>query len=92
MKKRRGEEATAYLVCRQDEVEDPDYLTTYYADGPCNAAKQAAAHDHAHRDGYEWSWPIVYVVKDASTGKRFSVGVAREIVAQFVAGNAAVLR
>lgn len=79
-----------YVVWRNDE----DVLDgkTYVADEPRNAAKQAAAYDHAYRGGWEWRWPIDYVVRDPSTGKKYLVEVERESIPEFVAGKARAIK
>lgn len=75
-----------YFVWRNDDgnVDGKRYV----ADEPRNAAKQAAAYDHAHGGGWEWSWPIEYFVRDPSTGKKYLVEVERESIPEFVAGKA----
>lgn len=54
-------------------------------DRPEDAAKQYAAHCHANRDGWEWTWPIDVVVHDGV--HYFLVNVERETVPEFWAGK-----
>ncbi len=49
-----------------------------------DAAERRAAQDHTHRGGWEWSWPIVYVVED-DQGAVWTVEVERRAVPEFEA-------
>jgi hypothetical protein len=49
------------------------------------AAEEFAAYCHTRRDGWEWSWPVEFVVHD---GESFwLVSVERETVPEFNAGR-----
>lgn len=42
---------------------------------------------HAHRDGWEWSWPVTFRVKNMATGKVWDIEVERHSVPEFVANT-----
>jgi hypothetical protein len=52
---------------------------------PCNnpqdAAEQYAEHCHSRRDGWEWSWPVDFVVHDGD--RYFVVEVDRQMEPAF---------
>lgn len=84
--------------CKNDEERDdrawavPDTKSFLYPERPgvpCDdvedAAEQYADHFHSHRDGWESTWPITFVVHD---GKGFFlVEVDREFDPTFSAGR-----
>lgn len=85
MAKSKSRETPMYTVWRPDLGETEDQGKQYGAlDVEC-AAELYAAYCHRHRDGWEWSWPVVFYVKDPD-GKVFAVTVERESVPEFNAG------
>lgn len=78
---------TTYRIWLDDGDEhDPDERT---AASPQDAAMDQAQHDHdGPRCGYEWSWPVTYLVEDVSTGQRWRIAIDREVVPHFRAGRA----
>lgn len=77
---------TNYLIWRDGG--DENHPNRQTAVCPRDAAVCQAEHDHAARDGWEWSWPVAYVVEDIATGNRWRVEVDREVVPHFSAGRA----
>lgn len=66
-----------------EDYDEVDYRTV---DSPKSAAVSVAEHDHAHRSGSEWHWPVTYIVDDGD-GNRWSIEVSRYIVPEFEAGE-----
>jgi hypothetical protein len=54
-------------------------------DDPRDAAEQYAEYCHARRDGWEWSWPVDFVVHDGE--RYYVVEVERETVPEFCASK-----
>lgn len=52
-----------------------------------SAAEHHAMFCHNTRDGWEWSWPVVFRVKDLATGKEYDIEVERHTVPAFEAGK-----
>jgi hypothetical protein len=77
-----------YYVIRQDFAEGQfqDWHRVSAQD-PELAAVKTAEFDHSHHDGWEWHWPIVYLVADES-GRAWTVDVAREMVPDFYGSGA----
>lgn len=77
---------TTYRIWRDGHDEhDADQRT---AASPQDATTAQAEHDHAARDGWEWSWPVTYLVEDVATGQRWRIEIDREVVPHFSAGRA----
>lgn len=72
-----------YLVWRPDADETVDDARTYDASNISLAAVAAAEHDHAQRDGWEWSWPVTYRVQAGAGAPVYSVEVNRESMPSF---------
>lgn len=51
------------------------------------AAEYFASICHTKHDGWEWTWPKTFRVKNLSTGKVFDVEVERHTVPEFEAGK-----
>lgn len=77
---------TVHRVWREDEDEFNDGRS-YDDDDARDAAKSAADYDHSSRDGWEWSWPVTYLVRNMETLKCYKVEVERESVPEFWAGR-----
>lgn len=77
-----------YMVWRDDE-DEAECARKYEAYDVHDAAQDAAAWDHSNRDGWEWSWPIVYKVRDVATDQLWAIEVDRETVPEFHAGREA---
>lgn len=75
---------TSFKVTRLDYDDSAREYEAYDAE---DAACAAAEWDHG-RDGWEWTWPIVYKVVDLTTGKELAVEVEREHVPSFFATSA----
>lgn len=67
-----------------DELDEPG--KTRSASSIREAAERQADWDHARRDGWEWSWPVTYLVEESS-GVRWEVEVERHTVPEFEAGK-----
>lgn len=73
---------TTYRIWRDDADRDPPDERT--AESPQAAAELQAADDHdGPRVGWEWDWPVVYIVEDIATGARSRWEVDRELVPSF---------
>lgn len=80
--------STRYHVIREDSAAgDFQNWHTVSAADPELAAVKTAEFDHAHRDGWEWRWPVIYLVVDES-GRAWTVDVAREHVPKFYGSGA----
>jgi len=77
---------TKYRLWQEDDGEESARKRD--ADGPEDAATEQADYDYSHRDGWEQSWPVMYVVEDVATGKRWRVSVSLDFDPVFHAGRA----
>lgn len=78
-------ETPIYTVWRPD-IEPEDEGKPYDAiDVPC-AANLYATYCHRHRDGWEWSWPVTFRVRDPD-GAIWVVEVELEMVPEFLPGK-----
>ena len=82
---------TKFVACRAEEYDETeDYHRTYDASSHKEAAELAAEYDHSQRDGWEWSWPVIYKVRSPS-GQLALVEISREMVPDFHASDFAEL-
>ncbi len=65
-----------YRVWVADEYEE-DSNKEFPAYAPDRAAIEYAAWAHRHRDGYEWSWPVVFCVRELRANVDEGIGRAR---------------
>jgi hypothetical protein len=75
-----------YLTWIPDRGETVDNACAYEAPSVERAAELAAEHDHAHRDGWEWTWPVTYHVQlagDPDGFRVFGVETNREMAPTF---------
>jgi hypothetical protein len=73
-----------FKIWRKDWNDDsPDEREAFDV---CSAAEKQADYDHAHRSGWEWSWPVEYIVQDPN-GNHFLVVVERHTVPEFEASK-----
>ncbi len=64
-KYRLWQEEDGEACARKREAPDPE-----------DAATEQANYDYLHHDGWDHSWPVMYVVEDVATGKRWRVKVS----------------
>ena len=85
----RGDAKGAFIVYRHDHDEEKEEDLHYRIDedGYVLAAEQAAKMMHAERGGWEWSWPVQFVVTEDATGKRQLVTVERGLYPEFHASR-----
>jgi hypothetical protein len=62
--------------------EDAEEVPNCKESDPEDFAKIAADWCHARKDGWEWTWPVIFAVIDES-GKEHRIEVSREIVPEF---------
>lgn len=74
-----------WLVWRDHE--DRDDAIRVSALDASGAAGRAGSLFHAHRDGWEWTWPIDVIVEHFPSGDRYAITVNREIVPEFWTGR-----
>lgn len=86
MGKRTPADEPMYRVWRADDDED-DYAENYGALSVRDAARLYADYCHRHRDGWEWTWPITFHVRNLTTGETFAIEVVRETVPDFQPGD-----
>lgn len=58
-----------------------------WATSESEAVRLYAEHCHNQRDGWEWSWPIEFLVRDEETKKVLLFDVERETVPEFWCGR-----
>jgi hypothetical protein len=74
-----------FIVWREDLDPDDGDGNEVEAFDVRAAAERRAEQDHAHRGGWEWTWPVVYLVKDVTDPTVWIVEVQRRAVPEFEA-------
>jgi len=72
-----------YLPNYGESVEDAREIPRNTETDPSWFAKQAADWCHARRDGWEWSWPVIFIVVDEN-GSEHRFEIDREMAPEFV--------
>ena len=62
------------------------------ATSPDDAVSNQVADDYERRDGWEWGWPVTYVVEDDATGQRWTLNVECDWSPVFHTGRAVEVR
>jgi hypothetical protein len=85
MAKADREPVVLYRVWRPDYGETEQTAANFGCLDERAAATYFAGVCHRHRDGWEWTWPQTFRVKNLATGKTFDIEVERHLVPEFEA-------
>jgi hypothetical protein len=74
-----------YYVSDYSGPEDAYELKTHWSGNSLFAAEEAAEHFHDNHDGWESTWPLVFVLLDDDLNELGRFSVDREAVPHFIA-------